>query len=133
MQTAIGATGLIGVLLRRSRPLHALLVGYNVFLVSSFVSFILKWLEWFMALGGQTLTNEGNPWILSNRDRLFMIFFTLEHLLIYIISLLLVTGVLRSTRMVIIAGGTGWELKNYSEVAYEKMIEAFIEEEELDP
>eukprot|EP01054_Gregarina_sp_Poly1_P009053 Gregarina_sp_Poly_1__9052@NODE_552_length_7553_cov_144_990516_g437_i0_p6_GENE_NODE_552_length_7553_cov_144_990516_g437_i0NODE_552_length_7553_cov_144_990516_g437_i0_p6_ORF_typecomplete_len131_score4_52SHP/PF03579_13/0_19_NODE_552_length_7553_cov_144_990516_g437_i059916383 len=129
MKFVVGSLGLCGVCFRWSRGLYCLIVGYHIFLVSSCVALFLKWLEWSMALGGNhSLDEHGHPWTASTQDKLFMIFFTIEHLLIYIMSLLVVFGVLRSNRMVLECGGTGWELKNYREVVHDRMIDSFIED-----
>eukprot|EP01053_Blabericola_migrator_P000312 Blabericola_migrator_1__311@NODE_107_length_14077_cov_92_419629_g95_i0_p9_GENE_NODE_107_length_14077_cov_92_419629_g95_i0NODE_107_length_14077_cov_92_419629_g95_i0_p9_ORF_typecomplete_len181_score21_70SHP/PF03579_13/1_4e03SHP/PF03579_13/11_NODE_107_length_14077_cov_92_419629_g95_i01326713809 len=125
----VGSVGFVSVLLKWARGVYVVIVGYNVFMVSAFVAMFLKWVEWAMAFNGHTLTSEGERWEPSVHDWIFMVLFTLLHSFLYIMSLLLIIGILRSTRMVILAGGTGWELLNHHEVRDHKMIKLFVDDE----
>eukprot|EP01056_Protomagalhaensia_sp_Gyna25_P002506 Protomagalhaensia_sp_Gyna_25__2505@NODE_2409_length_1102_cov_4_773283_g1996_i0_p1_GENE_NODE_2409_length_1102_cov_4_773283_g1996_i0NODE_2409_length_1102_cov_4_773283_g1996_i0_p1_ORF_typecomplete_len149_score18_99MTABC_N/PF16185_5/0_81Cytochrom_B558a/PF05038_13/1_6_NODE_2409_length_1102_cov_4_773283_g1996_i0506952 len=123
VQAVVGVVGFAGVIFRWHQGVYALAVGYNVFLVSSFVALCLKWIEWTMAMGGNAYEEVWEP---RTEDKAFMVIFTLDHLFIYTISVLGVVGMLRSTRMVIKAGGTGWEFKNYKEVRDTQLIQDLI-------
>lgn len=113
LKVLLGICGCIAVILRNETLAKISAVAHKICLTIFVSQFFVQWIVWICLLSG--ILTGGKKWKPTTNEIFHMVSFTLYNLFLFSIALWILS-IFRSFHMIVTAGGTGWERKNYKDI-----------------